>query len=753
MNPDFNISAQKSDRIIALGVGGMGMTPLACWLAQAGYTVFGWDANLRQNNRHFLEAAGVHLLDYIADSHFQDCTKVVYSRAIQPDHALLRTAQARSIPIIARGQLLAEISQHYRLVAIAGSHGKTTTSGMLAYLMDTMGFDANYLVGGLFNHGLAPYRYSQNNWMIAEVDESDGTIDDFHPELTVLLNADWDHADYYASESQLIAAFRALAKRTTGKVFICNDCGKLKSALTDLDSLQLIDTPLLKQHGNPSELNASNAAAALTVFKQLRGEAIPYSQLNAFPGMRRRQSILHQQDGLCVVEDYAHHPKEISALLVYLRERFVAHECVVIFQAHRPSRTLQFKEAFAESLSVVDHLYLLPLYAAYERGEASLAMDSLVHACAGSLRASISPDMTGVRALAERIQVGKKQLFVFIGAGNIDDFARLFTAWVQAKGATDQTWRLSLEGQVSTACKLANTTPLASKTTMRIGGPAAYYAEPSNLTDLRALIDNAKGMHLPVFCLGRGSNVLIADQGFDGLVIRLSQAHWQTIFHLDAQRIWVGAGVRLKALCGFAAKAELAGFEFLEGIPGAVGGALRMNAGAMGQWMFDVVESVLFIDKDNQLKLWDKERFHFGYRKVEEISQGIALGAILRSAKKTPQAAIRSCMDTYANTRKEQQPKGPSAGCIFKNPSGAYAGQLIDQSALKGCACGDAKISDVHANFIVNQGQASASDVINLVHKVQQVVKENSGHQLEPEVLLLGAQWIPQAKPEAEMTS
>ena len=92
-----------------------------------------------------------------------------------------------------------------------------------------------------------------------------------------------------------------------------------------------------------------------------------------------------------------------------------------------------------------------------------------------------------------------------------------------------------------------------------------------------------------------------------------------------------------------------------------------MNAGAMGQWMFDVVESVLFIDKDNQLKLWDKERFHFGYRKVEEISQGIALGAILRSAEKTPQAAIRSCMDTYANTRKEQQPKGPGADAFSKS--------------------------------------------------------------------------------------
>ena len=393
---------------------------------------------------------------------------------------------------------------------------------------------------------------------------------------------------------------------------------------------------------------------------------------------------------------------------------------------------------------------MLPLYAAHESGDLSVAMDALIDACAGSVSSIICPNITGVQTLSNTIQSGKRQVFAFIGAGNIDNFARLFTAWVKAEGALDLTWKISLEGQVSPDCKLSNRMPLANKTTMRIGGPAAYYAEPSNLSDLRALIFNARSMQLPVFCLGRGSNLLIADQGFDGLVIRLSQSYWQAIYNLDAQRIWVGAGVRLKALCGFAAKAELAGFEFLEGIPGALGGALRMNAGAMGQWIFDVVESVLFIDKNNKLKLWDKSRFNVGYRKVEEISSGIALGAVLKSPEKTLQSVIRSCMDNYAHTRKEQQPKGPSAGCIFKNPSGAHAGQLIDQSDLKGFACGDAQISDVHANFIVNQGKASAGDVIKLVSQVQQVVHQNSGFRLEPEILLLGAEWMPQPKLKSE---
>lgn len=753
MNPNSNRDSQKPERILALGVGGMGMTPLACWLAQAGHTVYGWDANLKQKNRYFLESAGVTLVDYISEAFLQGCTRVVYSRAIKPQHSLLQAAQAALIPTIARGQLLAELSQRYRLIAIAGSHGKTTTSGMLAYLMDATNFDANYLVGGLFSHDLAPYRYSQSSWMIVEVDESDGTIDHFHPEHTVLLNADWDHADYYKSEAQLIAAFVQLAKRTSASVYLNADCIKLTAALKDVDSLHLIDTELLKHAGYQDALNALNAAAALTIFQELSGGTVQASLLCDFPGMHRRQSILYQSDHLHVLEDYAHHPTEIAALLAYLRKTYAGHEFVAIFQAHRPSRTLQFKEDFANSLALVDHLFLLPLYAAFESGEVETAMDALIHACKGSPCSVLSPDMDGVRALSTSIQQEKKQVYVFIGAGNIDNFARLFTAWLQAEGAPQLTWRLSLEGQVSPACKLANAVPLANKTTIRIGGPAAYYAEPANLSDLRALMDSAKGMQLPLFCLGRGSNVLISDQGFDGLVLRLSQAHWQTIDRLDADRMWVGAGVRLKALCGFAAKAELAGFEFLEGIPGAVGGALRMNAGAMGQWIFDVVESVLFIDKNNELKLWDKERLHFGYRQVEEICEGIALGAVMRAAEKTPQAAIRTCMDNYANTRKEQQPRGPSAGCIFKNPSDAHAGQLIDQSALKGLACGDAQVSEVHANFIVNQGQACASDVIKLVHQIQQVVYTHSGHHLEPEVLLLGAQWMSPLKPESEAMS
>ena len=224
-------------------------------------------------------------------------------------------------------------------------------------------------------------------------------------------------------------------------------------------------------------------------------------------------------------------------------------------------------------------------------------------------------------------------------------------------------------------------------------------------------------------------------------MIRLSKPFWREIRILDGDKIWVGAGVRLKEICGTAARAGLSGFEFLEGIPGSVGGALRMNAGAMGGWMFDIVDRVRLMDASGRITDRPRRFFHFGYRKVEEISEGVALGAVLRSPEAMESDAIRQQIDTYATTRKASQPREPSAGCIFKNPEGAYAGQLIEASGLKGRRIGGAEVSERHGNFIVNRGTATAGDVIELVRSVRAEVKAHSGHELEPEVLLLGGSW------------
>ncbi len=295
--------------------------------------------------------------------------------------------------------------------------------------------------------------------------------------------------------------------------------------------------------------------------------------------------------------------------------------------------------------------------------------------------------------------------------------------------------------QLGATAKFTREEPLASKTTIRIGGAARLFAEPGSVADFRVLIRAAVHAGIPVLPLGRGSNLVVPDAGVDGLVLSLAHESWAT-FRLRADgRAWVGAGLRLKNLCGLAAKAGLTGFEFLEGIPGNVGGALRMNAGAMGGWMFDVVEEVQFITHDGEVHTVPRAAMHVDYRHCAELHAAIAVGALLRPAAPADPQSVARQIDVYRAKRQESQPRDPSAGCIFKNPPGNSAGRLIDQSGLKGERVGDAEVSPVHANFIVNRGAATSADLIALVRRIRARVLAAHGVELEPEVLLYGQAW------------
>ncbi|SDR67041.1 UDP-N-acetylmuramate dehydrogenase [Opitutus sp. GAS368] len=291
------------------------------------------------------------------------------------------------------------------------------------------------------------------------------------------------------------------------------------------------------------------------------------------------------------------------------------------------------------------------------------------------------------------------------------------------------------------ATRFAEREMLGPKTTMRVGGPARVYAEPASVGELRHLLVAAHRRGLPVLMLGRGSNLVIPDAGVDGLVLSLAHEHWQKFEPQPDGRICVGAGLRLKNLCGLATKAGCKGFEFLEGIPGNVGGALRMNAGAMGGWMFDVVAEVELMSFAGELRVMPKAAMHVDYRHCAELHEAIALGAVLQPAASAGPTDIRRQIDVYQKKRVESQPREPSAGCIFKNPPGTSAGRLIDEAGLKGERVGDAEVSAVHANFIVNRGHATSADIIGLVRKIRARVKDARGIDLEPEVLLYGQEW------------
>jgi UDP-N-acetylenolpyruvoylglucosamine reductase len=230
--------------------------------------------------------------------------------------------------------------------------------------------------------------------------------------------------------------------------------------------------------------------------------------------------------------------------------------------------------------------------------------------------------------------------------------------------------------------------------------------------------------------------LLIRDGGIRGVVICLAHPSFSRVEVID-DRLHCGAGARLKTVSVEARRHGLTGLEFLEGIPGSVGGAMRMNAGAMGSWLFDVVESIRFMEYSGRACDRKAGEVCVEYRGCPLFKNHVALGAVLKGVRATKEA-VAERMQQFSQKRWESQPAASSAGCIFKNPKTIPAGKLIDELGLKGTRVGGAVVSDVHGNFIVNDGHATAQDVLNLIEIVKQRAKTARGIELETEVEILG---------------
>jgi len=293
-----------------------------------------------------------------------------------------------------------------------------------------------------------------------------------------------------------------------------------------------------------------------------------------------------------------------------------------------------------------------------------------------------------------------------------------------------------LELRLAAETLIRRNEPMDRRTTLRVGGKADLYVEPASESDLAAVLRWCVEQRVAHFVLGRGSNLLVRDGGIRGVVICLAHPAFARVT-VDGDRLRCGAGAKLKAVATEARRAGLAGMEFLEGIPGSVGGALRMNAGAMGAWMFEVVESVRSMVERGEIAEVPGSSMGSGYRRCEGLRERIALGACLRG-RTSERREIEERTQVYNAKRWKSQPAAPSAGCVFKNPPTIPAGKLVDELGLKGTRVGGAMISEVHGNFIVNEGGARADDVLRLIALVQQRARAARGIELEPELEIVG---------------
>ena len=274
--------------------------------------------------------------------------------------------------------------------------------------------------------------------------------------------------------------------------------------------------------------------------------------------------------------------------------------------------------------------------------------------------------------------------------------------------------------------------PLRNRATFKIGGPAKFFIEPKDIVDLKLLIVLAKRYKIPIFVIGRGSNILISDKGLKGIVVYLNSPFFKRI-SIKPNSLEVSSGLALRQLVEVAKERGLSGMEFLAGIPGTVGGALIMNAGSGAKFIGDLVREVKVMDYNGNIRILSKKNIKFGYRK-SSLKKFIILSACLKVTKKN-KAEINNNLKRYLGYRRNTQDISlPNAGCIFKNPSKEPAGKLIDLCGLKGRKIGDACISQIHANFILNKGNARSSDVLKLMDLVKKKVKNKFNITLEPEI-------------------
>ena len=279
--------------------------------------------------------------------------------------------------------------------------------------------------------------------------------------------------------------------------------------------------------------------------------------------------------------------------------------------------------------------------------------------------------------------------------------------------------------------------PMKEVTSFEIGGPVDYFIEPETEEELIRAVLRLEEEKIPWMIMGKGTNMVVSDKGIRGAVIRMG-AFFEDI-KVEGRRVTAEGGASMRRVAEAARRENLTGLEFAHGIPGAIGGAMTMNAGAYGGEMKDVVESVRVLHRDGTIEVLANEELHFEYRNSRVYTDNLIVLSATFFLEPGDGERIQEQMDDLWNRRTTKQPlEYPSAGSTFKRPVGYYAGQLIDQAGLRGLRHGDAQVSEKHCGFVINRGNATCQEVVELIRTVQEAVYQKHGVELETEVKVLG---------------
>ncbi len=687
-------------RLWMVGIGGTGMSALAAVCHAWGAEVAGSDREATSYTRT-LEELGIEVVIGHSAANLRAGWEVVVSSAILPGNPELVEDALR------RGELLAELVSLRPSIVVAGAHGKTTTTAMIAFVLDRLGLDPAFLIGGAVPQ-LGGNARAGEGWLVAEGDESDRSLALLAPRIAVLLNVDLDHHVSFASLAEVQRFFEDWLRSLP-----------VGSAVIRGDELEPVSDVTLAV---PGEHNRRNAAAALAALAAAGvGPEDARRALAEYRGAGRRFEPHGEAAGVRVYDDYGHHPAEIAAALATARGVAGEGRVVSVLQPHLYSRTLYLHQELAEVLTTADVAVVTEVCGAREAPVPGVS-GRLVLDRAAELRPGMplawAPALRGRRDRRPRCDAPRRR--------GLDPRLR-----GHLPGDPTDSRAAGREG-----VKVKENVGLYKHTTLGTGGPARWFATPETVHELVDLLGFARDREALVAVIGLGSNLLVADDGFPGLVLRLSGS--LTYVKVGETRLVAGGGASLAVCLHRARDAGLGGLEFASAIPGTIGGAVWMNAGAYSGELKEILVRAMVATADGTKWLSPAE-LGLRYRRSDLVHGQVIAAAELQLVER-PVEEIRRIVAELQETRKEAQPTNKRTfGSVFKNPEhDLSAGRMLDACGLRGHRVGGAQISPKHANFIENVGGARTEDVLALIGEARRRAKEQFGVVLEPEVQLLG---------------
>lgn len=738
-----------------MGILGSGIAGVSALASQMGYKISGCDLKLEG-----------HSADHLKDVDLLVVTPAVFYQ--NSDNPEFLEGKKRGIVVTWQEFLGKYLTTDKKVICIAGTHGKSTTTAMAGKLLEDAKLDPLVVIGAKMPNWNSSSRYGLGKYFVIEADEFYDNFLNYSPDIIILNNIEFDHPDYFKNEEALFESFEKFIKKLKGeKTLIVNSYSK--GVLKLLENIDLENINLIKYNISENNLdlnlkvpgvhNVTNALGVVKLGEILNiDKNLVKSSLESFSGIGRRLELIGEENNISVYDDYAHHPTAITATLEALKSTDLKRRIWAVVEPHGFDRTHALLSLYENAFKNADKVIIGPIFKA--RDKETFGITPQILASKTNFDGAL-----GVDSLDEIIKLVKKDIkpgdtILVMGAGNSDIWAReIFTS-------------------------LRDKQTFKNLTTLKIGGKIEYFKEVKNKEELICAVKFAKDKKIDIFTIGEGSDILVGDKDFEGLVIKYTGDS----IKVDENKITAEAGLIWDKLVETAVNKNLHGMECLSGIPGTVGASPIQNIGAYGQELKDTFLELTAYDIENEKFIsFDKEKCEFGYResffkKKENFQKYIITDVTFKLDKATKLVIkydslknyftknnikdislkdVRNAVLTTRSEKLEDPDKIPNAGSFFKNPilsekdfkkifknypdipvyknnNGTFkgsAGWFIEKTNWKGKSLGNVKVSDKHALILTNpNGAGNFNDIKKLADKITDDVYKKFNIKLEPEV-------------------